>query len=107
MESSFEVEAMVPGYSNKLSGKLAVWMGEHKHHQLYTIAMLNKANSLEYHCVGHPLFIIRGKIHTLCKTIKRLKQLHKSNISKEVHNLAESFKFLSVIGDGLYPLVPN
>ena len=43
MESSFEVEAMVPGYSNKLSGKLAVWMRDHKYHHLYTIAMLNQS----------------------------------------------------------------
>ena len=43
MESSFEVEAMVPGYSNKLSRKLAVWMGDHKYHHLYAIALLNQS----------------------------------------------------------------
>ena len=48
-----------------------------------------------------------GKTHTVCMTLKSLTALHKSNISMVVHNLAQSFRYLKVIGDSLYPLVPH
>ena len=55
--------------------------------------------------MGHP-YLLFGKTHTVCKNLS-LTVLHKSNICMAVHNLAQSFRYLTVIRDGLYPLVPH